>query len=336
MKKYIIILTLLVVSALGVVFWPQTFPPVGGDIPDNLKLKVPKSNVLASATQDRITMYSYYLEETVPTEENEVARTENSYTVKNGDKYAAKFFPSQKFVKKNGDWHEVRYATTSYDAFKQQTLGWFHNALADTFNPNTGNDSMYNGCYETYAGAHDASASSIVRNTTWFIIQHSCVDYACWSIERAIINFDTSGLPDSASVTSATLQLYNQGVTSNTNDTYIIFGNSGASATQVVVGDFDQIANTDYSNAISGETMEAGGAGYYTWTFNAAGIAAISTTGVTKLGGKTYYDKISYQSAYYLQYTYFNSVSGANPPILTVEYTGGATPTPPALQIIEL
>lgn len=102
---------------------------------------------------------------------------------------------------------------------------------------------------------------------------------------RGGVLFDTSSLPDDATIISVTLSLYGEskGNTSGLSDfSYNVYSFTPASDSV--------IANTDYANF--GSTVFATGvtyaglstAGYNDFPFNATGIAAVSLTGLTRLG----------------------------------------------------
>ena len=111
-------------------------------------------------------------------------------------------------------------------------------------------------------------------------------------ISKAIILFDTSALPDDCVITSATLSLYGRhkfdclGINPHVN----IYGSAPASINDIIEGDHDSVGDTDFCDTqISFSNWDT--TGYNDFVLNAAGLAAISKTGTTKLGAReSYYD----------------------------------------------
>ncbi len=103
---------------------------------------------------------------------------------------------------------------------------------------------------------------------------------------RGIFLFDTSALPDGITITSATFSVYGTSksrsgavITPNIN----VYSSAPASNTNIVAGDYDSFGSTAFSDTpIDYDAWSI--TGYNDFTLNAAGIAAISLTGITKLG----------------------------------------------------
>ncbi len=152
---------------------------------------------------------------------------------------------------------------------------------------------------------------------------------------RCIILFDTSGLPDSATISAATLSLYGHTKTDPTSNTpdVNIYSSAPASDTALVNGDFDSLGDAP----LCGTPITYGNwniLGYNDFIFNAAGLATISKTGVSKFGtrGGTKYDITgasaptwgSYVRTYI--YGYMAEQGNGYKPKLVVTYsTGGGT-----------
>lgn len=106
-------------------------------------------------------------------------------------------------------------------------------------------------------------------------------------IARGIFLFDTSGLPDDATITAATLSLrgsYKQdalGINPEVN----IYSSAPASNTALVAGDYDCGGSTPYCDTdLTYASWST--AGYNDFALNATGLAAILKTGVSKFGGR--------------------------------------------------
>jgi len=112
------------------------------------------------------------------------------------------------------------------------------------------------------------------------------VDTDFWvHIARAIFLFDTSSLDDGIPITSATFSLYGFSKLDDlaTNPDINVYSSLPASDASLEAGDFDSlgvIAFCDTPITYAGWNIT----GYNDFIFNASGIAAISKTGITKLG----------------------------------------------------
>lgn len=115
---------------------------------------------------------------------------------------------------------------------------------------------------------------------------------------RAIMLFDTSSLPDDCVIESATLRLWgrsgadNLGISPSLN----IYSSNPASNTAVIAGDYDSLGTTPLATAIAHASWNQ--AGINIFTLNAAGIAAISKTGITKLGARLVCDATDSEPAW--------------------------------------
>jgi len=102
---------------------------------------------------------------------------------------------------------------------------------------------------------------------------------------RAIILFDTSALPDTATVTAGTLSVYgrNKAATTGNTPTYNVYASTPASNIALVAADYGQTGSTAFSTAITSANIQTGSPGISNdFALNASGIAAISLTGVSK------------------------------------------------------
>lgn len=111
-----------------------------------------------------------------------------------------------------------------------------------------------------------------------------------WEIDRMALYFDTSAISTDV-VSAATLEIYPTTVNDLDNDAqgYIsVVAATLASNTAVVAADFDQFGTTKLSDDIDLSTTATGA--YKLWTLNAAGIAAVDGSGITKLGMREGHD----------------------------------------------
>jgi hypothetical protein len=133
--------------------------------------------------------------------------------------------------------------------------------------------------------AYDNTANSV-----FLYITSSTTTNRFEQLYRSIFLFNTGdALPDEANINAATLSLYGNAK----DDTFSvpaapdidIFASAPASNTALVGGDFDSFGAVPFCDTpVSYASFNTGG--YNNFILNTAGIAAISRTGVTKLGAR--------------------------------------------------
>jgi len=103
-------------------------------------------------------------------------------------------------------------------------------------------------------------------------------------IHRGIFPIDTSCLPDSATIVSATFYVYggdkDNGLDSNM--VVNVYSADPVSTSSLEAGDYDSLGSTAYSTAIAYANLSI--SGYNSWSFNSDGRNYISKTGYTSLG----------------------------------------------------
>ena len=104
---------------------------------------------------------------------------------------------------------------------------------------------------------------------------------------RAILLFDTSDLPDDCTIVSATFSFWCDSKTNTTGETapygVVLVGSTPASNIALVNADYGQLGATAFvDNALLYGSISI--IAYNVMTLNAAGLAAISKAGITKLG----------------------------------------------------
>jgi len=118
-----------------------------------------------------------------------------------------------------------------------------------------------------------------------------------YRITRGFLPFDTSGLPDTATILAATLSIYadsNVIDDDNDGDDWInIVQASQAATNQLVNGDYDTCGDSVDDPTEGATRIDIGNINanqYNTWTLNATGRGWISKTGYTKLGVREGHD----------------------------------------------
>lgn len=141
----------------------------------------------------------------------------------------------------------------------------------------------------TWATVHDATTGTATDNGAFI----NAAGFLCGTtsnrfthIYRSMFLFDTSSLTSSATISSTVFSLWNRfkqddgGRTPSIN----VYDATPASNTALVNGDYDNFGTTALATAISYASWDNTDTIYGDFTLNATGIAAVSKTGVTKLG----------------------------------------------------
>lgn len=153
---------------------------------------------------------------------------------------------------------------------------------------------------------------------------------------RSIFLFDTSGIPDTDTISSATLSLRGtvKADPSSNAPNLNIYASTPASNTAVANGDYQQVGSTEFSTSISYAAFST--TGYNNFALNASGLAAISKTSVSKFGARNAnYDVANVAPATTVNGTtrlggnYADATGTTNDPKLVIEHTaaaGGSAP----------
>ena len=191
--------------------------------------------------------------------------------------------------------------------------------------------------------AHDAlagTASSYTATANSTGVSKSPTSYY---IYRAFFPFDTSSIPDDATITSAELNIYVTGRVSNDNDGddfVTVVQTSQPSATTLSTADFDQAGsiNNPTEGISPSERKDITNIAvfkYLTFNLNSTGLGWISKTDVTKLGLREGHDVIDSAFTSFSTTTRSPTISPVPPEyqaplkirILYVTYTQPATNT---------
>ena len=184
--------------------------------------------------------------------------------------------------------------------------------MAD-FNPNTGLGAVFS-TFGAYPGIFTQTSGT--ANTALQIRTDRVTPYL-W---RVFLPFDTSSLPDDATVTAAELRLYRDDaldafVNADSSSAHIV-PSSQASNTALVGEDYDQITRTSEGSITFASTTN----GAYS-AITITDLSMISLTGHTKLAVITSHDLNQVQPATGQNVLTWQNNGGANPPILRVTYT---------------
>lgn len=196
-------------------------------------------------------------------------------------------------------------------------------------NPNT-SDAFLRTTGASFAAVRGAATGTVTSAAATSI--QAQIDNDSFLCDRPLMCFDTSAIDDAATIDSATLTIYvTGGYARGGGDIYLeLVTASPADPTSLASGDYDSFGTTRLAPQInvypaSGQT--------YTFTLNAAGLAAINKTGYTSFfvvmgndfaNSTTSPSDLTIGFPFSNRYTYaaFNSGdAGSNKPLLTVNYT---------------
>lgn len=172
----------------------------------------------------------------------------------------------------------------------------------------------------TWAGARDVtSGGASYTNTVADLVSRSNSGTS-FTNARAFIPFDTSSIPDSNTIQSATLKIYITNLWQNAGSIQLCLVEGSQASTSSLTG-------TDYDNVGTVElaTRQTAVSGAITFTLNATGLALINKSGFTKFAIVTSKDRdnsapVDGSSELDALYATSENATSANRPTLTVNY----------------
>lgn len=212
-------------------------------------------------------------------------------------------YPQKTFVVENGVWYYAKYDEISKDIFYKAKKKKLHSKLfinvayADytttkLFYSGAGDGSVGKFGFGTWAGIHNSttglSATSI--GTTMSVLARLIYDFELGdsvTINRAFLPFDTSSIPASASISSATLNMYVTAKVNTDNDgtDYVtVVQTSQSDHTTLTTADYNQCGSV--SNPIEGIAIDQrkditsiSTSAYISFTLNSTGMGWIKKNG---------------------------------------------------------
>ena len=151
-----------------------------------------------------------------------------------------------------------------------------------TFYSVAGGDGVVQKSGAVWATQRGAATGTSVDKTSAFGSCMQVQEYTgTYYIDRGFLSFDTSSIPDGATISSAVLHIYvNTKSDVGIGDSLVLVEGTQASATDLATADYDAFGSTELaSRALSAITTSA----YNTLTLNSSGLAIINKTGHTKL-----------------------------------------------------
>lgn len=228
-------------------------------------------------------------------------RTESSYTRYMGDlsdpnapeyKLELRAFSKPAYANLADGWYYIEYGRTTKENFDavmkaERPLSWLFGEVAyaaDTFYSAAGDGFLYVQAKATWADARGATTADGVDYTTYYAevgFSNFYLKADSYTLYRAFYPFDTSSISSSASIASASFNVY--ATTTNPTDTlgstiHLVRG-SQATHTSLVVADFDNIGTTQGSGDTPSYTTLTY-PGYNAFNLNATGLTWIAKNGV--------------------------------------------------------
>ncbi len=174
--------------------------------------------------------------------------------------------------------------------------------------------SIFSSSNSSWATARNAASGTVRTNYV-----QSTLSGATRFIERSFFTFDTSSIPDNASIASATFSIHITAITNNNSPSYRLYDSSNTDL--IAPGDYSSMGTTELSNTyLVSPTTGA----YADYPLNAAGILAISKTGKTKYCiREAVYDLGNVQpgGSNVLEYKDSSVVGTSTDPMLVITYT---------------
>ncbi len=220
----------------------------------------------------------------------------------------------QYYEDENGEWWQADYATTTRESYDEQAgktgggvVGFVKRILnrviamvfgervfatTSTFYPDPNTETstvdgvvMRVNVQESFSTKRNGAGNAVDDSTSPHIpAQISDGTSTNWKhMTRGIFLFDTSSIPDTHTVASATFSLKRNASSQDTYSQSVSLTSSNpASNTSLASSDYGNVGTTLYATDV---TIASMGVGSYTdWTLNSTGLSAISQTGITKLG----------------------------------------------------
>jgi len=285
------------------------------NIPEHLKLKVPKEKILSKKEIGNDIKYLYISNNEVPNikyqglDEDISKRTKNAQFFKKGtqkdgkEEWVGRFYGGNPFYydENQGKWYQTEIATTTIELYQKQTKKYPIEKIFAKIASAASGDAIYSiaggdgGVYRiaesTWSTAQDSLAGDTVRSSEVFALMgsaHSNLDG--YFIYRTYFPFDTSAIADVSMVTSATLSvyLYDKSCEDVDGDDWLVVVQSFQDSNDALTtDDYDECGDaiddpTEGSDKILCTNWSDGS--YETWTLDSTGLDWIDLTGYTMLG----------------------------------------------------
>jgi len=217
--------------------------------------------------------------------------------------------------------------SATYPVYADDTTGDLH-PDADPETTSVDGRAGQNSATQTWTTAVNAAGNSAVDNgveiQAWAYVASGTTDR--WDeMYRGIYLFDTSSITDGWIIDSADFKLFISGKRDDTgiSEPTSIVSSAPASNTAIVGGDYNSLGSTKLASDLAWASIST--AAYNTFALNAAGLATVSDTGVTKLGCRGASDIAdvapTWGSGHIVRLDIVGADNGSNEPILNVTFS---------------
>lgn len=217
-------------------------------------------------------------------------RKNTSVYFRNGNEETMISYSGLPFLKVNGEWRSVEYATATDESFKKVSNGrWFNEALLSLLGEEARADT-----YSAFAGAGDGYAEKLNQGT-WAEARDATTGSVgatgtadgeagvakggtgAHSVMKSFFPFKVA-YPAEATSLSCLISLYINSGNNNVTDTYdyavFTYGNPAATST-LAAEDINNFTDIAYTASTSQDTLIAN-VGHNTFALNAVGLAALT------------------------------------------------------------
>jgi hypothetical protein len=258
-----------------------------------------------------------------------------------------------------GNWRQIEYATTTPEVFSASGAVQYVKrrefwerllpgkpvfSAVSTFYPNPsvestsvdgyidapsfcGDGTDTQSAWSTYC-VNAATGNSAIDNGTPDQVNSTQFNFYgdFFYISRSFLLFDTSALPDNATINSATFAVYVTATTNSDNDgddTLNLVTTTPASNTALSTADYDQVGSVNQATPLDITSLSTNA--YNTFTLNGTGLGNISKTSITKFGLREGHDfinsKIATGMSNYVGFSSADQTGTSQDPKLEVTYT---------------
>jgi len=367
MQKVIYLVVILVI-----VSGCQTNQPFGGELKD-ANLEKEKNNIIKSEEKDwiectdkqckeeinnkgKIIEYYYVSDEIDEQKTKKIGGKEkkelmdkrtSSISVWETDKkdennnivYLAKAEIGDVRFKRNGEWYKVKKATTTPELYEEivlnempKYLSWLKPVLAQT-STSTYAESGAGNVYVDDGNFSTAHLQADGETVAAYYCRNKCKTSTAYRIERCFFPMKTHGLPDGATISSSSLEIYS--VAAGFEDDHNEAESYTALVNSATMGDYTTLATGDYDtcgDAVTNPTKISADKDLGSWSndawnnipLNAAGLASVEDDDYTKIGLRIGHDiENSACTQNSNGWSGIQYSTGATDPFLLIEYTEG-------------
>ena len=196
-----------------------------------------------------------------------------------------------------------------------------------TFYPAAGSYGTVKTELSSWSACHGATTGSVDSNSGSFPFIEVFNNGSVWKIWRYFCPFDTSSIPDDATIVSAELIMDCYSVTNTDadgNDFITVVQTTQASSSTLVATDYDNVGTTKGSADVDVDDIAT--RINYSWDLNSTGLGWINKTGTTFLGLREGHDLNNSSISANTQVSLRVYQANTNEPKLIVNYTLPLTP----------